>query len=161
MVSALQVPAVVFGVLSVAMGAYYSGYHWTLPLALQALTTRDAPENLNCRPFLPRIFAENPPSADHSSIMAASQQLDQFLSNRFSVGDIDSLSVAVVSADGLIFEGNYGVVRGNESESSPPTTSDSMYRLASVSKLFNVLEGHILAEKSVISWQVQILVRKF
>jgi CubicO group peptidase (beta-lactamase class C family) len=145
MVSAL--PAAVLGAISVAVGSYYSGY-WTLPL----LTGRDEPEKFNCRPFLPSIFAQTPPSPDHSSIMAASQQLGDFLSTRFSVGDIDSLSVAVVSADGFLFEGNYGVVRGNESRSSPPTTSDSMYRVASVSKLFNVLEGLILAEKGILSW---------
>ncbi|KAJ6590024.1 beta-lactamase/transpeptidase-like protein [Mycena vulgaris] len=147
MVSALSSAAL--GILSVAIGSYYSG-HWTPPFLI---TARDETEQFNCRPFLPNIFAENTPSLEHFSIAAASQQLGQFLTNRFSAGDIDSLSVAVVSANGLLFEGNYGVVRGNESKTSPPTTSDSMYRVASVSKLFNVLEGHILAEKGVLSWE--------
>ncbi|KAJ7643236.1 beta-lactamase/transpeptidase-like protein [Mycena rosella] len=145
-------PGAVFGILSVAIGLHYSGY-WTLPTDLRGLIAKDETENFNCRPFLPNIFTGNPPSDGHFSIAGASQQLGDFLSNRFSVGDIDSLSVAVVSADGMLFEGNYGVMRGNESQTSPPTTSDSMYRVASVSKLFNVLEGHILAEKGVLSWE--------
>ncbi|KAJ7655652.1 beta-lactamase/transpeptidase-like protein [Mycena polygramma] len=149
MVSAL--PGALLGIVSVAIGSYYSGY-W--PQSLQALFAGDGTEKFNCRPFLPNlVFAEHPPPSDHPSIIAASQQLGQFLAHRFSDGDIDSLSVAVVSADSVLFEGNYGVVRGNESESSPPTTSDSMYRLASVSKLFNVLEGHILAERGALSWE--------
>ncbi|KAJ7496750.1 beta-lactamase/transpeptidase-like protein [Mycena latifolia] len=129
MVSALS--GAVFGVLSVAIGSYYSGY-WTLPPGLTGfIDLREETDQFNL----------------------ASRQLGDFLSNRFSVGDIDSLSVAVVSTDGLLFEGNYGVMGGNESQSSPPTTSDPTYRIASVSKLFNVLEGHILAEKGILSWE--------
>ncbi|KAJ6593317.1 beta-lactamase/transpeptidase-like protein [Mycena capillaripes] len=85
--------------------------------------------------------------------MAASQRLGQFLAHRFSEGDIDSLSAAVVSADNVLSQGNYGVVIDNECQSSPVTSRGSMYRIASVSKRFNVLEGHILAERGVISWQ--------
>ncbi|KAJ6631451.1 beta-lactamase/transpeptidase-like protein [Mycena sp. CBHHK59/15] len=140
--------SVVFGVLSVATGSYYAGL-WTLPFVL---VFKDESERFSCRPFLPNLFVEHPPLMDDPGILSASNQLGRFLSDRFSVGNIDSLSVAVVSADGLLFEGNYGVTRGNESQSSPPTTSDSMYRIASVAKLFEVLEGQILAEKSILSW---------
>ncbi|KAJ7108460.1 beta-lactamase/transpeptidase-like protein [Mycena crocata] len=150
MVSAL--PGAIFGLLSVAVGSYYSGY-WSPGSLLLHSATEDNTEKFNCRPFLPKIFAEHPPLPDHFSLAAASQQLGQFLAARFSQGDIDSLSVAVVSANDVLFEGNYGVVRGNETQSSPPTTSDSMYRIASVSKLFNVLEGHILAERGALSWE--------
>ncbi|KAJ7503110.1 beta-lactamase/transpeptidase-like protein [Mycena galericulata] len=142
-------PAILFGLLSVATGLYFSS--WTLVLLPTGRGSET--ETFNCRPFLPNIFTENPPSSDYPSIRGASRQLGQFLSGRFSKGNIDSLSVAVVSANGVLFEGNYGVVRGNESESSPPTTSDSMYRIASVTKLFNVLEGHILAERGALSWE--------
>ncbi|KAJ7840750.1 beta-lactamase/transpeptidase-like protein [Mycena leptocephala] len=96
------------------------------------------------RPFSPHI--------DNPLIRTASLRTGQFLESRFSKKDIDSLSVAVVSSDGVLFEANYGVMRGNESGTSLATNSDSMYRIASVSKLFTVLEGHILAEKGVISW---------
>ncbi|KAJ7725646.1 beta-lactamase/transpeptidase-like protein [Mycena maculata] len=140
-----------FGLLSVATGSYYSEY-WT-----KLLPTRhdSETEKFSCRPFLPNIFAQHPPSIEHPSIASASQKLGRFLSTHFAAGDIDSLSVAVVSADGWLFEGNYGVVRVPVDESTrslPPTTSDSMYRTASVSKLFNVLEGHILAERGALSW---------
>ncbi|KAJ7938159.1 beta-lactamase/transpeptidase-like protein [Mycena leptocephala] len=110
-------------------------------------------ERFSCRPFLPPLFIQSPPHIDNNPhIRTASLRTGQFLESRFAEKDIDSLSVAVVSSDGVLFEANYGVVRGNESETSPATNSDSMYRIASVSKLFTVLEGHILAEKGVISW---------
>ncbi|KAJ7188877.1 beta-lactamase/transpeptidase-like protein [Mycena filopes] len=155
MVSAL--PAL-SATIAVALASYYSG-HWNLPDSLPTSFRQilgnilDYPEKFNCRPFLPTLpvgIAPIPP--DHRGIAAASRELGKFLVDRFAHGDIDSLSVAVVSADRVLFEGNYGVIRGNESDSSPPTTSDSVYRLASVSKLFVVLEGHILAEKGALSW---------
>lgn len=47
-----------------------------------------------------------------------------------------------------LFEENWGTVRGNESElDAPETTSRSMYRITSVSKLFPVLEGIPLEQK--------------
>ncbi|KAJ7099466.1 beta-lactamase/transpeptidase-like protein [Mycena belliarum] len=141
----------IFGLLSVALASYYSGY-WPARLPRFARHSA-ASHSVHCLPYLPNIFAEHPPPPSHPDIAAASRQLGDYLSGRFAVGDIDSLSVAVVSSDGVLFEGNYGVVKGNESESSPPTTSDSSYRLTSVGKLFNVLEGHILAEKGVLSWE--------
>ena len=77
-----------------------------------------------------------------------------FFTKRFYKGDIDSLSMAVVTSNGILFEKNWGVTRGNESATSPPTTSHSQYRIASVSKLFTALEGLILEEKGIILWYV-------
>lgn len=79
-------------------------------------------------------------------------------STRFTKGDIDNLSIAVVTSDGPVFERNSCVIRGNEF-TSPPTPSHASYRIASVAKLFAVLEGHILAERGVLSWDD--LVEKF
>ncbi|OCH88784.1 beta-lactamase/transpeptidase-like protein [Obba rivulosa] len=116
------------------------------------LASHHVEERINCFPFLPKLFTETPPPADDPFIQTAAQQVHQYLSDRFSVGDISSLSVAVVTADGAVFEENYGVMRANESDTSPPTHRHSMYRVASVSKLFAVLEGHVLAQKGVLSW---------
>ncbi|KAJ7781723.1 beta-lactamase/transpeptidase-like protein [Mycena maculata] len=139
------------GLISVVLGAHYTGF-LPLPRLSSHQSTPDETERFSCRPFLPPLFVHSPPHIDDPLIKAASLRTGQFLESRFSKKDIDSLSVAVVSSNGVLFEANYGVMRGNESGTSPATTSDSMYRIASVSKLFTVLEGHILAEKGVISW---------
>ena len=68
------------------------------------------------------------------------------------MGDIDSLSVAVVTSNGTLYERNFGVMRGNESDTSPLTNSHSVYRIASVAKIFTALEGLILERKGIISW---------
>ncbi|KAJ7506556.1 beta-lactamase/transpeptidase-like protein [Mycena galericulata] len=136
---------------SLILGGHYTGL-WSQSSLSTTQSTSDETERFSCRPFLPPLFVDNPPHVDNPLLKAASLRTEKFLEYFFSEEDIDSLSVAVVSSDGVLFEANYGVMRGNESQTSPATTSDSMYRIASVSKLFTVLEGHILAEKGVISW---------
>ncbi|PSR83958.1 hypothetical protein PHLCEN_2v5562 [Hermanssonia centrifuga] len=131
---------------SIAAGVYYAGF---APFPVQAI---DETERFSCRPFLPKVFIETPPSADDAFVSVGLEQLAAFFSRRFAHGDIDSLSVAVVTSQGAVFEQNYGVIRGNESETSPPTTSHSSYRVASVSKLFAVLEGLVLEQRGVLAW---------
>ena len=109
-------------------------------------------ERFSCRPFLPKLFANTPPHPNHPIIAKAVKELDEFLANRFSAGDIDGLSVAVVSSIRPLYEKNWGVQRGNESATSPPMTSRSAHRIASVVKIFPVLEGIILEQRGVISW---------
>lgn len=136
--------------LSIVLGGHYSGV-WSVPKREQVQEVDAA--RWECHPFLPKLFIETPPDAQNPLVKDASRKLDEFLIERFSRGDIDSLSVAVVASGGPIFERNYGVMRGNETGSAK-TTSDSMYRIASVSKLFTLLEGFILEQKGLISWWV-------
>lgn len=136
----------VSALLAASFGAYYKGV-WPFSDA-----SVDEAERFSCRPFLPRVLVDSPPSSDHASIRHAVHKLDGSLSQRFSHGDIDSLSVAVVTSKGPVFEKSWGVVRGNESASSPLTTSHASYRIASVSKLITVLEGMVLEQKGFISW---------
>lgn len=138
-------------VVSLALGAHYTGY-FTLPTLSSNVNDDLENERFLCRPFLPSLFPESPLQFDNPHIKGGSDALGRFISTRFSEGDIDSLSLAVVSSDGILFEGNYGFTRSNETGPSPVASSDSIYRVASVSKLFTVLEGHILAEKGIISW---------
>lgn len=135
--------------VSVLLGTLFAG-RW--PLTINSRPDLDQVERFSCRPFLPPVGGISTLHADNPLLATAARQTSRFLNSRFSKKDMDSLSVAIVSADSVLFEENYGVMRGNESHSSPVTTSDSMYRIASVSKLFTVLEGHILAERGVISW---------
>ncbi|KAL1941009.1 hypothetical protein VTO73DRAFT_7645 [Trametes versicolor] len=137
--------AVAAAFLSVFAGGLYSGFWRTPP------SSSNDVERWSCRPFLPNVFVEHPPSPKHSAIRQATQTVDDFFTTRFSKGDIDSLSVAIVTSQGTLYEKNFGTMRGNETN-GPATTRHSTYRIASVSKLFAVLEGLILEEKGVLSW---------
>ncbi|EJD47198.1 beta-lactamase/transpeptidase-like protein [Auricularia subglabra TFB-10046 SS5] len=136
------------------MGAQHSGL---LLLPLLALTTSAAisdTERFSCRPFLPTLFVDNPPAANNLVIKNATGTLDRYLSQRFASGngDIDALSVAVITSEGAVFEKNWGVTRGNETKTSPKVTSQSSYRIASVSKLALVYEAFILQQKGALEW---------
>ncbi len=136
----------VLGVLS-----YLASNLWSSPASPPPNDT----ERWNCRPFLPTLFVETPPSPGHPAIRAATKLLDDYLASKYAQGSIDSLSIAVITSAGTLYERNFGVLRANETN-SPPTTSHSSYRIASVSKLFTVLEGFILEQRGVISWCVTV-----
>jgi CubicO group peptidase (beta-lactamase class C family) len=148
----IPLQSVLVGLAAIAVSVHYTGI-WTI-------TTRSTPsgdvEKYSCRPFLPKLFIETPPAPDHPLVKDASRRLAEYFSKRFAKGDIDSLSVAVVTSGGALFEENYGVIRGNETATSPPTTSHSQYRIASVSKLFAVMEGLILEQRGALSWLVSL-----
>ncbi|EJD43615.1 beta-lactamase/transpeptidase-like protein [Auricularia subglabra TFB-10046 SS5] len=145
--------SVLVGLAAVAIGAHYTG-HWTLPTRLAPKdTAADETERFSCRPFLPKLFADTPPAPDSAHIRAAAAAADAHFTARFAKGDIDALSIAVLTSEGPVFEKNWGVNRGNETASSPPATSHSSYRIASVSKLMLVYEAFLLQEKGVLSWE--------
>ncbi|KIJ27099.1 hypothetical protein M422DRAFT_191408 [Sphaerobolus stellatus SS14] len=133
------------------LGAYYTRY---LPSGRiwDTSTSVDDVERFSCRPFLPALFVDTPPGEDHPLLKSAAKGLDKYLENRFARGDIDSMSIAVLTSKGAIYERNFGVMRGNETDSKP-TTSHSTYRLASVAKLFPVLESLILRQKGILTWE--------
>ncbi|KAI0663850.1 beta-lactamase/transpeptidase-like protein [Cubamyces menziesii] len=120
---------------------------------MQRALPQDADEGRRyCRPFLPNVFDKTPPSIDHPAIRRGVEAVNEYFATRFTQGDIDSLSVAIVTSNGPLLERNFGALRANESN-SPATTSHSMYRLASISKLFTALEGFVLEQKGIISWE--------
>ena len=140
--------------LAATFAAQY-GMLWS-PISTQSATI----ESLNCYPFLPDLFQEFPPSAAHPLMRAASAEVDAYLRGRFQsgAGDIESLSAAVVTSQGAIYEVNLGKLRNNGSDTdrdaSPPTSRHAMYRMASVSKLFEVVEAHVLRQRGALSWCV-------
>ncbi|KAF8973666.1 beta-lactamase/transpeptidase-like protein [Flammula alnicola] len=95
-----------------------------------------------------------PTSSSNDHIVKASKDLDKYLSSRASKSDIDSIAVAVVTPAGSIFEAGYGVLKANETdaEHAQPVDRDSIYRIASISKMFTVLETLILRERGVLNW---------
>lgn len=109
---------------------------------------------LTCSPPFPTLLAANPPEPSTPGFEKAAASLHEFLSIRTLESDIDSLSIAVVTPDGSIFESGYGVLRANEStpEKRGSITRDSIYRIASITKMFVVLETLILRERGVLNW---------
>ncbi|KAI9060710.1 beta-lactamase/transpeptidase-like protein [Trametes sanguinea] len=143
--------AVVVALISLITSSYYSSYLRLPATYIPRISLTDDSERWSCRPFLPNLFEQTPPSPAKPAIQNALQSLDRYLNSRFAKGDIDSLSVAVVTADGPLYERNFGVMRGNKT-GSPPTSSHSMYRISSTAKLFPILEGLILEQKGIIAW---------
>ncbi|KAJ3810422.1 beta-lactamase/transpeptidase-like protein [Lentinula aff. lateritia] len=138
--------------LALLLGAYFKGNFIDDSPPPKPNSNEHKTERFRCRPFLPKLFSPNTPIDQHREIQLASHRLRSILVDKLSSGDIDSLSVAVVTPGGTVFEENYGTRRGNESKTSLPTDSHSAYRIALVTKLFTVLEGHILAQQHIISW---------
>lgn len=138
--------SLVVALTSLGFGSYYSRL-WPFEWGSEA-------DRFSCLPFLPRIFVETPPPADNAFIHESTHQLDQYFSKFFAQGQLDSLSIAVVTSAGPIFERNWGTIRGNASTTSRATTSHDSYRIASVSKMFVLMEALVLQQKGVISWYV-------
>ncbi|KAJ6575319.1 beta-lactamase/transpeptidase-like protein [Mycena capillaripes] len=116
--------------------------------------TTSGTEKLTCSPPFPTLLASNPPGPSAPGFEKAAASLHEFLSIRTLDSDIDSLSLAVVTPDGPIFERGYGVLRANESapEEFGSVTRDSIYRIASITKMFAVLETLILRERGILNW---------
>ncbi|EGN94876.1 hypothetical protein SERLA73DRAFT_96244 [Serpula lacrymans var. lacrymans S7.3] len=63
------------------------------------------------------------------------------------------MSVAVVTSDGPIYDGFWGLLRANETEDENQRAVDrhTIYRLASISKLTTVLETYILRDRGALN----------
>ena len=133
----LPLPSATFTLLSYLLGSPQN------PVSSPRIST--------CKPFLPNVFRDAPPSVAHPALRAATKTLDDYFTSRFTKENIDTLSVAVVTSNGTLYERNFGPLKANET-TSEPVNSQSMYRLASVSKLFTALEGFILEQKGALTW---------
>ena len=106
-----------------------------------------------CHPTLPSILKWHPPSPQNHAFHYAQKSLDAYLSRRTSHSDIDSLVLAVVTADGVVFQKGYGALRANETDENKRghVNANTLYRLASVSKMFAVMETMILRDKGILN----------
>ncbi|EPQ55044.1 beta-lactamase/transpeptidase-like protein [Gloeophyllum trabeum ATCC 11539] len=106
-----------------------------------------------CRAPLPPLLKDHPPKSDAPELSLASALVDASLRDALSELAIDSLVVAVVTAEGSVFEGTYGVLRGNESDAERRghVDRDSIYRMASISKMFTTIETFILRDKGLLN----------
>ncbi|KAF8587756.1 beta-lactamase/transpeptidase-like protein [Ramaria rubella] len=66
------------------------------------------------------------------------------------LNDLDSVAVALVSSNDTILEVFHGPLRANETD-GPQIDRNSIYRIASISKLFTALETFILREKGALN----------
>ncbi|KAJ3549038.1 hypothetical protein NMY22_g1037 [Coprinellus aureogranulatus] len=105
-------------------------------------------------PFpLPNLLTHDPINPDNIDrpVQDALDSLHRYLQLRTSSPDIDSLAIAVVTPAGPIFERGYGVLKANDTNGKQyPVDKDSIYRIASVSKMFAVFEALVLRERGVL-----------
>jgi CubicO group peptidase (beta-lactamase class C family) len=110
----------------------------------------------SCQAPAPNLFAYSPPRPSNDLVAMASKDVDKYLSNRASKPDVDSIAISIVTAAGPLFEAGYGVLKANETdtdmEETHPVDRDSIYRIASISKMFTVLETLILRERGALNW---------
>ncbi|KAL1743705.1 beta-lactamase/transpeptidase-like protein [Schizophyllum fasciatum] len=126
---------------------------WTGILRLDISHHRSIPAS-SCKAPLPNLLAYDPPTGTESALQEASLLLDAYFTQRTAYPDIDSLAVAAVTPSGTVFEHAYGRLRANESQPDKHGTvaSDSIYRIASITKMFTVLETLILRERGALNW---------
>lgn len=141
-----KAPAYVVAILGI-VGACYQIYFFYLHG-----NRLEAEPEYRCRPPLPNLFALNPPTLDNDAIAGAAASLDKYLAERTTEEDIDSLVVAVGTTAGPLWFGGYGAIRANESLYGPPPDLDTIYRLASITKMFVVLDTLILRDQGLLSW---------
>lgn len=110
------------------------------------------PAKAGCPFPLPNhLFKKRPLRSTEGPLAKSSKKLHAYLSERTKHSDIDSLSIAVVTPSGTVFERSYGVLKANETFSERPVSRDSIYRIASITKMFTVLETLILRERGALN----------
>ncbi|TFK53076.1 beta-lactamase/transpeptidase-like protein [Heliocybe sulcata] len=84
--------------------------------------------------------------------------LERQLQGRASDERIDSLSVAIVTSSGSLFEWNHGVVKANETSPGQQGKTDrnTIYRLISLSKLITTVQTWILSDRGLLSWTDEV-----
>jgi len=124
------------------------------PCLAQTRTSAYNQEGVNCYPRLPNVLAYDPPKSTDSGFQSTASAVDEYLQNLASQNDTDSVVVAIVTSEGPLYEKGFGIARANETnpDAQIPPNRDSIYRIASVSKLFTVLETLILRQKGALTW---------
>lgn len=102
---------------------------------------------------LPNLLAHQPIQADGvpPQIQKSLNLLDRYLKKRTASPDVESLTIAVVTSAGPIFERGYGRLKANDNTTTRAPDSDSIYRLGSISKMFTALETFLLRERGVLN----------
>lgn len=105
-----------------------------------------------CKPFLPsNLLQMHPPSSSDKSFSLPIRQFELQVSMRAGVTATDSITVGIVSSNALIWSKGFGRARANGTETIPPN-EHTIYRIASISKLFATMETFILRDRGIINW---------
>jgi CubicO group peptidase (beta-lactamase class C family) len=112
-------------------------------------TTRDT----LCKPHLPSTLSRvDPLIPSNPDLRHAIKRLDHELNKRAKEDDMDSLVVGIIGPDGLLWSKGYGLANANDTQAHEPPNEHSIYRIASISKLFTTLETFILRDRGVLNW---------
>ncbi|CAK5276248.1 unnamed protein product, partial [Mycena citricolor] len=86
-------------------------------------------------------------------VSLALKNVDRLVEAQYAQGGIDGLIVAIVTRDGAIYERAIGPLKANETDVAKRGHIDrnSIFRLASGSKLFAVLETWVLRERGALN----------
>lgn len=117
-----------------------------------SLSSHQAPVVQNCPVPLPTIFVTSPPSARHPALRLARKSFEKSLARVYHERKLDSVAVAIVTSEGSVFEGFHGPLRANETSFMHHRNVDrnSIYRIASISKMFASLETFILRNRGAL-----------
>nr|A0A3B1EFQ0.1 RecName: Full=Beta-lactamase-like protein str5; AltName: Full=Strobilurin A biosynthesis cluster protein r5 [Strobilurus tenacellus]ATV82115.1 hydrolase 1 [Strobilurus tenacellus] len=115
--------------------------------------TCSSPLPQRCRPYLPNVFNKHSLQHNEPEVRDALLAVDSFVRQSFHENpEIDGLVAAVVTANGAIYETALGPLKANETRPEDRGAVDrySIFRLASGSKLFAMLEILILRERGAL-----------
>ncbi|KZV99272.1 beta-lactamase/transpeptidase-like protein, partial [Exidia glandulosa HHB12029] len=105
--------------------------------------------------FAPAAKLPPPKATDVKSAIAAAEE---YLFELSQAPEVDSVVAAIVTPDGSIYEGTYGLLRANETDPAlqGKVDRDSVYRIASVTKVFTAWEAYILRDRGVLGWDDKV-----
>ncbi|KAG8987010.1 hypothetical protein FRB93_004978 [Tulasnella sp. JGI-2019a] len=148
---------VLFQIITIAGGALWWNGHITIHAARRRTDDINVWVGTGHRPVCHPPLPPPVPLSSHDTtslpFRIAARSLRGFLESEALQNNTDSLTVGVITPAGLIFNQAYGLQRANETHGSQkPLDLDSLYRIASVSKMFCVLELMILKEGHLVDW---------
>ena len=89
-------------------------------------------------------------AANDTGFVEAGKALQSLLTSYGSEQGVDSLAIAVVTPSDVVFQNFAGTLRANETALGGPD-ADSLYRIASISKMFAALEMMILRSRGQLN----------
>ncbi|KZO91613.1 beta-lactamase/transpeptidase-like protein [Calocera viscosa TUFC12733] len=136
-------------VFSLVLLAFLAAWYSTHDIPSVEIFAAKLPD---CHTPLPPIQFYGPLDLQHPALIRAGRQLERAVQSRFKKGTLDSINIAIVTAEGSIWELSLGAQRANETDplKRGEVNRDSIYRVASVSKLFTMVETLILQQKGVL-----------
>ncbi|KIM24198.1 hypothetical protein M408DRAFT_27312 [Serendipita vermifera MAFF 305830] len=110
-----------------------------------------------CRPPLPSILLQKyPPSAEDAALQSLLANVQSAAAASVATDGVDSVSLGIVGPQGLIWYKGFGKAQANGTDDAPPN-EHTIYRIASISKMFAAMEGFVLQDKGYLSWEDSVV----